>query len=111
MLPMISGSKKWLHKHYIQDVCIEVSQSQHWRQVLFKARFFDRYSIDSEHREGITPYLDRILLRYDLHYCVSRVPFQEARNLSDFEGYTIFRFEATRYPDIHTFSANNPASV
>jgi hypothetical protein len=50
--------------------------------------------------------------RYALEYTVCRVPQAETTfDEPGWEGCEFFRFRARRYPDIVSFSANNPDVV
>ena len=101
-----------LHRWFLELGVIDVSQHSGWRRRLFVAPLHQPFPIDAGHTEGLPTAVARGVRRYGLTYAVCRVtqtetPFREP----GWEGSVFFRFQASRYPDIVSFTANNPEVV
>jgi hypothetical protein len=104
--------RKKLHRRFLCDVVCDASQSSAWRR-----RLFDEPSatleIGPRHSEGLPARLARAIRRHDLHYTVRVVDGAHAPGWREYadDGCVLFRFEAREFPEVHAFSANNPAVV
>jgi hypothetical protein len=97
-----------LHRWFLELGVIDASQDSGWRRRLFAAPLHQPFPIDAGHTDGLPAAATRGVRRYGLSYTVCRVaqaqtPFAEP----DWEGCVFFRFQASRYPDIVNFTANN----
>lgn len=100
--------RKKLHKRYLIDVVSDISQSPWWRQRLFAAEVGQQLAIANPTNEEIPAFLQKILRRYRLSYQVAKVPHSQTKGWFGYEDCVMFRFEATEFPTVHDFSANNP---
>lgn len=79
---------------------------------MFAAPMHEQFPIDASHAEGLPHYVTRGIRRYGLRFTVCRVPHTETPFAEpDWEGYAFFRFRASKYLDIVSYSANNPDIV
>jgi hypothetical protein len=92
------------HKEHIDDVCLEISQTSHWRALLFSSAYDEKILIDLSSVMQIPEYIRESFRQYDLKYYVSKI-----RNCPEaFDpGLEVFKFEASEYPDIIRYSGNN----
>jgi hypothetical protein len=101
-----------LHRRYLDLGVIDASQNTDWRRRLFAAPLHQEFVIDAANTMGLPEQVARGVRRYALEFCVCRVTQEE----TDFrepgwEDCEFFRFRARRYPEIVSFSANNPDVV
>jgi hypothetical protein len=79
------------------------------RRRLFVTPLHQPFPIDAGHTEGLPAAVARGVRRYGLSYAVCRVPQTETPfREPGWEGSVFFRFQASPYPDIVSFTANNP---
>ena len=98
-----------LHQHYLDLGVIDASQDVGWRRLLFAAPLYQEFTIDTTNSEGLPKIVALGIQRYGLEYLVCRIPQSETTfDEPGWDGCIFFRFRARRYPDIVSFSANNP---
>jgi hypothetical protein len=101
-----------LHRWFLDLGVIDASQDSGWRQRLFAAGLHECFPIDARHTDGLPDYVARGVRRYGLSFTVCRVPGSWTPFDEDgYEGMVFFRFQASKYPDIVNFSANNPDCI
>lgn len=110
--------RKKFHKHYLSDVVCDVSQNSFWRKTLFENKEHVPFLLTSAtlQKEPSLLYLLRFVRRYRLHYQVSKVPHSqttawEANWGGGCDDYIMFCFQATEFPEICDYSANNPEAI
>jgi len=98
-----------LHRRYLELGVVDASQDSKWRRTLFDSPEHDGHIIDARNCAGLPNSVTYGIRRYGLSYWVSKVP-QHVTPFrgSDWKGLVFFRFAARRYPDLVSFSANNP---
>jgi hypothetical protein len=100
-----------LHRRFLELGVIDASQNREWRVRLFAAPMHHLFEIDPRNTGGLSPSVARGIRRYGLSYTVCRVPQSETSfDEPDWKGCLFFCFRARRYPDIVSFTANNPDS-
>ncbi len=108
-------TRRKLYRRYLPDVCGDVSQSPPWRARLFASSFGKKFSIDCETVGTGRELADvrRIMCEHGLAFIVSKVPHSDVqgRRYDGYEDLIMFRFESAEYPELHSFSANNPAVI
>ena len=97
-------SRYELHKEYIADVCLEISQASYWRALLFSSDYYMKIIIDLSSLSYIPDYVKDAFQQHSLKYYVSKVT--EPSKKFDI-GLEIFKFEACEYPDLIRYSGNN----
>src|SRR5262245_35906761 len=101
-----------LHARFLNLGVIDASQHSHWRRLLFAAPEHQPFPIDSRHTAALPAEVACAIRRYRLSYTVCKVPQSETPFVeAGWQGCIFFRFQASRYPDIVSFSANNPEVV
>lgn len=98
-----------LHRWFLHLGVIDASLDRDWRRRLFAAPPGQLFHIDAQQTDGFPKAVARGIRRYRLKYTACRVesappPF----NKVCFEGCVWFRFQARDYPEIVSYSANNP---
>ena len=101
-----------LHRRYLDLGFIDASQVSDWRRRLFASPMHEEFVIDSLHTDGIPTSVAWGIRRFGLSYCVRCVPQSDSTFIEpDRDGFMFYQFQARQYPDIVTFSANNPDVV
>ena len=109
MPPNQQDADRRLHRRYLDLGVIDASQVPAWRCKLFAAPLHREFSIDSNNTVGLSEAVALGIRRHALEYVVSRVPQAETTfDEPGWEGCEFFCFRARRYPDIASYSANNP---
>jgi hypothetical protein len=82
------------------------------RRQLFTAPLSQLFPIDAVHTDWLPRWVAGEIRRYRLQYTVCRVAVapQLFADLG-FDGCVWLRFQARAYPDIVTYSANNPTNI
>jgi hypothetical protein len=105
-------SDRKLHRWYLHLGVIDASVDRGWRERLFAAELFAEFPIDCQHTQGLPEAVARGIRRYRLAYVASRIPSAPPPFAALwFEGCEWFCFKARGYPDIVSYSANNPQSL
>ncbi len=105
--------RRRVHTRYLNDVIYAISIASPWRKKLFEAEYGIKFEINrnTTTKEEVHEYFYRLLCRYSLKYCVSKVQLEEVSGWEGYDGCEIFKFESVEFPEIFDFSANNPQSV
>ena len=102
--------RKKIHRNYLDEV-VELSQLSFWRKLLFEAEFGEKFAIDSKTTEGIPEELQKLLRRYQLSYYISKVPHEQTPEWRGWEGFVLFKVEASEFPSVGVVCANNPEII
>lgn len=97
-----------LHKKYLEDVALEISQDSLWRKKLFEGQYEEKLLITYKEIAEIPGYLTNIFEQYKLEYYVSKTRF--CPETFD-ENLMIFKFEAKGLPDLVRYSGNNETVI
>jgi hypothetical protein len=101
-----------LHRKFLHIGVIDASKHGAWRRRLFSAPPNQLFPIDAWHTDSLPSAVSDGIRQYRLRYTVCRVEHAPP-SFADmgYEGCVWFRFRAYDYPDIVTYSSNNPAVV
>jgi len=92
-----------LFKRHIGDVVMDISQSNHWRQLLFSSEYNKKHLINSDSEFHFPNHTKTPLLEHNLKFYVSKV--LECPEEFD-EWCVIFKFESIEFPEITQYSGN-----
>jgi hypothetical protein len=103
--------RKW-HRWFLELGVIDASQSSMWRRRLFDAPLYTPFEIDVRHVEGLPDVVRKGIVRHKLAYVVCKVLQAETSFAGeDWGDCVFFRFQAKRYPEIVSFTVNNPQVI
>lgn len=98
-------SKYELHRLYLEDTTIEISQDSFWRKKIFEGCYDEKFLITYKVISEIPQYLKNPLEQHKLEYFVSKVRDCPEKFDNDL---IIFKFEAKEFSDLVMYSGNNP---
>ena len=99
----LKKSRLKLYKKYIEDITLEISQSNYWRELLFNNDYNKKFLISSESQHEIPNYIKPLIFNFKLQFYVSKVlEYPEEFD----EGSIIFMFEALEFPSVVRYSGN-----
>lgn len=87
----------------IEDVVLDISQSDYWRSKIFDSEYDQRILISEQDIENIPNYIKHFFTEEKLMFLVSKV--KECPDKFD-EGSIIFKFESLPFASITRFSGN-----
>lgn len=87
----------------IEDVALDISQSEYWRSIIFNSEYDQRILISEQDIENIPSYIKHIFAEEKLMFLVSKV--KECSEVFD-KGSIIFKFESLPFASITRFSGN-----
>ncbi len=96
---------KAIYKRIISDVAMEISIAKEWRRRIFKMKGNDVLEIGFENPLHLPDYIREDVVANRLTFCVKIV--DECPEEFD-EDLIIFKFWAKPYPEICSYSGNNP---
>ena len=102
---------KKIHKTWLQDIVVDVSQISYWRNKLFKLKENEELEINTTNHKDLPEYIVSAITKYKLNYKVSKVSSSEAEPWLSEGGMLIFKFWAVNYPSLCGYSGNNPESI
>ncbi|MGC6769248.1 hypothetical protein [Enterococcus sp. LJL51] len=89
----------------IEDVALDVSQTDYWRKKIFASDYDQRILISKFNIDEIPDYIKPIFIEEGLTFLVSKVKESPESDSFD-EGSIIFKFEAVPFPDIVRYTGN-----
>lgn len=105
------SNRRRLYERFTPAIVEHVSLSSRWRRRIFDSNFGTEFEITGVNDEGMDCELGEALRKHELVFFVSKVPHSQTIGWEGYEGYVMFRFRAAEFPDICSFSANNPDSI
>lgn len=87
----------------IEDVALDISQTQFWRNIIFNSEYEQRILISKQDLDQIPEYIKSIFVEDDLMFLVSKV--SECPEEFD-EGRVIFKFESLPFGSIVRYTGN-----
>lgn len=87
----------------IEDVAIDISQSEYWRSKILNSDYDQRILISEQDSDRIPTYIKPIFTDEKLMFLVSKV--KECSEVFD-EGSIIFKFESFPFASVTRFSGN-----
>ncbi len=97
--------RKNIYVDYISDVALEISISHIWRKRIFNLKKDEILQISSKDEDIIPEYIKDVIVNNHLIFCVKIIDScEEAFD----EGLVIFKFYSEEFPEIISYSGNNP---
>lgn len=96
---------KAIYERTISDVAMEISIAREWRRKIFKLKENDVLEISFENPLHLPDYIREDMVANKLTFYVKIV--KDCPEEFD-EGLIIFKFWAKEYPEICSYSGNNP---
>ena len=98
-------NRRNIYKKIISDVAMEISISNYWRKKIFRLDKDSKLYISKENANVLPEYIKEDVLNNDLEFSV-RITDSCEEQYDD--GLIIFEFLSEEYPDIKSYSGNNP---
>ena len=99
--------RKQIYMECIDDVALEISISRVWRKRIFALKPGEVLRLSFRDAD-IPEYVKDIITQNELTFEIRSVHSDEQQ--FD-EGLTVFRFSSQEYPDVVSFSGNNPSVI
>jgi len=96
---------KKIHTKYLDDIVMDISLSNKWRNEIFNLEKGQHLNINKESKIPIPTYIERPIFQYNLQYIVCVV--ESCPEYFD-EGLIIFQFSPKNFPNVKRYSGNNP---
>ena len=90
----------------INDVALEISLSNIWRKHIFNLKKGEILQVSPNDKDIIPKYIKDVILNNNLIFCIQIV--DSCEETFD-EGLVIFKFYSEEFPEIISYSGNNPA--
>jgi hypothetical protein len=91
------------YRRLIEDVALEISQSDHWRDLIFGSEYNQKFVINSDVEAIIPKYVKKKIIKQDMQFYVSKI---EDRPEEFDPGCITFKFESKEFPNIVRYSHN-----
>lgn len=95
-----------LYRDCISDVAMEISLSKIWRSKIFSLKSNQSMQISAQDKSILPQYIKDVIIDYDLIFGVQVV--DECEETFD-DSLIIFKFYSEEFPDIISYSGNNPS--
>ena len=97
--------RKEIYNNIISDVAMEISISHYWRKLIFALGENEKLCISKKDANELPSYIKQDIIENDLKF---NVKISDSSNESFDEGLVVFEFSSDEYPDIVSYSGNNP---
>lgn len=97
--------KREIYNNIISDVAMEISISHYWRKLIFALGENEKLCISKKDANELPSYIKQDIIENDLKF---NVKISDSSNESFDEGLVVFEFSSDEYPDIVSYSGNNP---
>lgn len=97
--------RKEIYNNIISDVAMEISISHYWRKLIFALGENEKLCISKKDANELPSYIKQDIVENDLKF---NVKISDSSNESLDEGLVVFEFSSDEYPDIVSYSGNNP---
>ena len=97
--------RRELYQNIISDVAMEISVSHYWRKLIFALGENEKLCISKKDADELPSYIKQDIVENDLKF---NVKISDSSNESFDEGLVVFEFSSDEYPDIVSYSGNNP---
>ena len=97
--------KREIYNNIISDVAMEISISHYWRKLIFALGENEKLCISKKDANELPSYIKQDIVENDLKF---NVKISDSSNESLDEGLVVFEFSSDEYPDIVSYSGNNP---
>lgn len=102
------NKQRKIYSKNISDIALEISISSFWRKRIFNLPQNAVLVISANDKETIPEYVRDVIVNNRLTICVEVVDECEAEFDEDL---IIFKFFSMEYPDITSYSGNNPKVI
>jgi hypothetical protein len=99
------------HRAALADVLYGISVSYVWRMRLYEAGCGVELAVNARTLDDVPAWLLGMVRRHRLEYRAAWVPDSSTSGWEGYEGYLMFRVAAAEFPNVATFSANNPETI
>ena len=100
--------RKEIYNNIISDVAMEISISHYWRKLIFALGENEKLCISKKDANELPSYIKQDIIENDLKF---NVKISDSSNESFDEGLVVFEFSSDEYPDIVSYSGNNPGVI
>lgn len=100
--------RRELYQNIISDVAMEISVSHYWRKLIFALGENEKLCISKKDADELPSYIKQDIVENDLKFYVK---ISDSSNESFDEGLVVFEFSSDEYPDIVSYSGNNPRVI
>ena len=97
--------RREIYNNIISDVAMEISISHYWRKLIFALGENEKLCISKKDANELPSYIKQDIVENDLKFYVK---ISDSSNESLDEGLVVFEFSSDEYPDIVSYSGNNP---
>tara|TARA_B100000446_G_C10528788_1_gene332958 strand:+ start:677 stop:1006 length:330 start_codon:yes stop_codon:yes gene_type:complete len=102
---------KKLHKAWLELGVVDATQISLWREKIFNAEINEVFEIDIANHEGLDDQVVSAIRKYNLQYCVSKIPSSEAEPWLSEGNLVVFKFWAKHHPKVCLYTGNNPSVI
>ena len=100
---------KKLHRRWLDAGVIDASQASYWRSRLFDSRAGEVFEISRADLSGLPLDVALAIQRFALRFSVTVANPAEGEPWLSEGGAVVFKFWATDFPGVKSYSGNNPA--
>ncbi len=100
--------RREIYNNIISDVAMEISVSHYWRKLIFALGENEKLCISKKDANELPSYIKQDIIENDLKF---NVKISDSSNESFDEGLVVFEFSSDEYPDIVSYSGNNPRVI
>ena len=100
--------KREIYNNIISDVAMEISISHYWRKLIFALGENEKLCISKKDADELPSYIKADIIENDLKF---NVKISDSSNESFDEELVVFEFSSDEYPDIVSYSGNNPRVI
>ena len=100
--------RREIYNNIISDVAMEISISHYWRKLIFALGENEKLCISKKDANELPSYIKQDIIENDLKF---NVKISDSSNESFDEGLVVFEFSSDEYPDIVSYSGNNPKAL
>ena len=100
---------KKLHRRWLDAGVIDASQASYWRSRLFDSRVGEVFEISRADLSGLPLAVALAIQKFALRFSVTVADPAEAEPWLSEGGAIVFKFWATDFPSVRSYSGNNPA--
>ncbi len=100
---------KKLHRRWLDAGVIDASQASYWRSRLFDSRVGEVFEISRADLSGLPLAAALAIQKFALRFSVTVADPAEAEPWLSEGGAIVFKFWATDFPSVRSYSGNNPA--
>jgi len=100
---------KKLHRRWLADCAIDVTQASYWRRRLLDSTPGEVFELSRADLSGLSRSAARAVQKFGLRVSATVVDARDAEPWLSENGCVVFKFWATDFPTVSFFSGNSPA--